>query len=188
MRTLVLLITSFFLIMMSGETAVVWAQDSVAAANSGMYAAMRQIHFAADLTPGVGPIDSSQPLMTINVRNDSDHQLIIESFSVTFRVSGTITAWPSFDGSCSTDGSSEPMYRMLFRIPRGQGTTMMFPSPGFCAIEPHSSARIDLFAEIPDAPRVNIASATTFTQFNFILGPWRSILIPDIHGRNWRVP
>lgn len=164
-------------------------QEGVAAIQSEMYAALRQVHFAADLTPGVGPIDSSQAIMTVNVRNDSNHQLIIGAVSVTFRISGQVTAWPSINGVCSIEDSPEPMYRMLFRIPEGRGLTMMFPSPGCHIIEPHTTGRIDIFAEIQGAPQgVTVANATTLAQVDFRLGPWQSVVCPDIHGRSWRLP
>ncbi len=167
--------------LVSYEPSTAKAQDaSVSATQSEMYAAMGKITFFAETTTGVGSIDSSQPLMTVNIRNDSDYPLTIRSFSVIFEVSGEIMAWPSIDGSPMT-------YRMLFTAPAGQDITMTFPNPGYHVIEPHTTSRLDLFAVIPGVPKGTIASATTLAQVEFLLGPWMQSRVTNLPCRNWRV-
>lgn len=155
------------------------AQD-IAATQSQMYAAIHQISFTSDNTTGIGEINSSLPLLRVTVRNDSDYPLQIRSFAVTFCISGEVTAWPSIGGS----GSG---YRMLFTVPRGSGVTMTFPISYYHVVDPHSTATLDLFASIPDAPRGTVAAATTLAQVDYLLGPWMGVITPDIRGRTWRV-
>ena len=155
-------------------------EASVAAPQSEMYAAMGKITFFAESTTGVGSIDSSQPLMTVNIRNDSDYPLTLKSFGVTFRVAGEIMAWPSIDGS-------PPTYRMLFTAPEGQRTLMYFLSPGYHVVQPHTTSRLDLFAVIPGVPKGTIVAATEFSYVEFMLGPWTHARVTDLVCRNWRV-
>lgn len=157
-------------------------EASVAATQSEMYAAMGKITFFAETTTGVGPIDSSQALMTVNIRNDSDYPLTLRSFSVTFAVSGSVTAWPALDKNAAE-------YTMNFHVPYNGKATMTFPCSGYHIIEPHSTGRLDLFAEIPNAnPKVvTITNATTFAQVEFLLGPWMHSRVADLPCRNWRV-
>lgn len=155
------------------------AQD-IAATQSQMFAAIRQVHFESDNTTGIGAINSSMPLLRVTVRNGSDHPLQIRSFTVTFRVSGEVTAWPSIDGSDSR-------YRMLFTVPSGSGVSMTFPISYYHVIDPHSTATLDLFADIPDAPRGTVAGATTLAQVEYVLGSVMGTMMPDIIGRNWKV-
>lgn len=157
-------------------------EASVAATQSEMYAAMGKITFFAETTTGVGPIDSSKPLMTVNVRNDSDYPLTMKSFSVTFAVSGSVTAWPALD-------SNSAEYTMSFHVPYNGKATMTFPCSGYHIIEPHTTGRLDLFAEIPNAnPKVvTIANATTLAQVEFLLGPWMHSRVTNLPCRNWRI-
>ena len=175
-------LSALMLVLAGLMTTPAMAQDStdVAATNSKMYAAIAKINFSSDNTTGVGPITSAMPLMTINISNDSDYELFIKTFSVTFSVSGEVTAWPSINGS-------ERAYHMVFVVPQGQSVIMTFPVAGYHPIAPHSTARLDLFAIIPDAPKRTLTCATTFTQVEYLLGSWMGIMTPNVYCRNWKV-